>query len=63
MQQVGKLKKRLLQKSLVFFDLPSSALKRVMELNLFGGTIIPCQVFGRTMVKIKRADLLLISLL
>ena len=49
----GEVKKATTSEELSFFDLPSSALKRVMELNLFGGTIIPCQVFGRTMVKNK----------
>lgn len=34
-----------------FFDLPSGALNKVIELNLVGGTIAPSQVFGRDMVK------------
>lgn len=32
----------------VFFDLPLSALRDVFDLNLLG-TILPCQVFGRSM--------------
>ncbi len=32
-----------------FFDLPLDALERVLALNLFGGAILPCQVFGKTM--------------
>jgi NAD(P)-dependent dehydrogenase (short-subunit alcohol dehydrogenase family) len=33
-----------------FFDLPLSALEKVVALNLFGGAILPTQVFGRRMV-------------
>ncbi len=36
---------------LKFFDIPLSALERVVALNLFGGAILPSQVFGREMVK------------
>jgi NAD(P)-dependent dehydrogenase (short-subunit alcohol dehydrogenase family) len=32
-----------------FFDLPLDALERVLALNLFGGAILPSQVFGRAM--------------
>jgi NAD(P)-dependent dehydrogenase (short-subunit alcohol dehydrogenase family) len=32
-----------------FFDLPLDALRRVVELNLFG-TVLPCQVFGEAMI-------------
>ncbi len=32
-----------------FFDLPLGALERVIALNLFGGAILPAQVFGRAM--------------
>ena len=32
-----------------FFDLPLSALERVFALNLFGGAILPSQVFARAM--------------
>ena len=34
-----------------FFDLPLDALERVVGLNLFGGAVLPCQVFGRRMVE------------
>lgn len=34
-----------------FFDLPLDALERVVALNLFGGAILPSQVFGRSMVE------------
>jgi len=36
-----------------FFDLPLEALQKVIGLNLFGGGILPCQVFGQEMVKNK----------
>lgn len=32
-----------------FFDAPVSALRNVVDLNLFGGAILPAQVFGRCM--------------
>ena len=32
-----------------FFDLDAKALREVVELNLFGGVIMPCQEFGRVM--------------
>jgi NAD(P)-dependent dehydrogenase (short-subunit alcohol dehydrogenase family) len=35
---------------LSFFDLPVDALRRVGDLNLLG-TVLPCQVFGRTMAE------------
>jgi NAD(P)-dependent dehydrogenase (short-subunit alcohol dehydrogenase family) len=35
---------------LSFFDLPAEALRQVEELNLLG-TILPCQVFGRSMAE------------
>lgn len=49
----GEVKKATTSEELKFYNLPLSALKGVMELNLFGGAIVPCQVFGRIMVKNK----------
>ena len=49
----GEVKEATTSEEFSFFDLPLSALKRVMEFNLFGGAIVPCQVFGRTMIKNK----------
>lgn len=43
-----------------FFDLPESALRFVAELNLLG-TIIPSQVFGKTMARRKEGVILNIS--
>ena len=40
-------------KDLSFFDLPLSELQKVVGLNLFGGAIVPSQVFGKTMAKNK----------
>lgn len=34
-----------------FFDLPLEALDRVISLNLYGGAILPSQVFGRSMIE------------
>ncbi len=34
-----------------FFDLPESELRKVVDLNLIGGVIAPCQVFGEAMSK------------
>ena len=47
----GNLKEATTSPEMPFFDLPLSALEKVMALNLFGGAILPCQVFGRRMVK------------
>ncbi|MBM3334359.1 SDR family oxidoreductase [Candidatus Sumerlaeota bacterium] len=47
----GNVKEATTSADLSFFDLPLSALERVVALNLFGGAILPCQVFGRLMVK------------
>jgi NAD(P)-dependent dehydrogenase (short-subunit alcohol dehydrogenase family) len=38
---------------LSFFDLPLDALEKVIGLNLFGGAILPSQVFGKEMVNNK----------
>ncbi|WP_028843303.1 SDR family oxidoreductase [Pseudothermotoga elfii] len=34
-----------------FFDLPMDALQKVVSLNLFGGAILPSQIFGKFMAK------------
>jgi len=47
----GNIKEATTSKELSFFDLPLSALEKVVALNLFGGAILPCQVFGKSMVK------------
>jgi NAD(P)-dependent dehydrogenase (short-subunit alcohol dehydrogenase family) len=49
----GNIKEATTSKELSFFDLPLSALEKVVGLNLFGGAILPCQVFGKHMVKNK----------
>jgi NAD(P)-dependent dehydrogenase (short-subunit alcohol dehydrogenase family) len=46
--------------ALSFFDLPADALRFVNELNLLG-TILPCQVFGRSMAEAGRGVILNIS--
>ncbi len=45
----GNLKDATTSKELSFFDLPLSAIEKVIALNLFGGAILPAQVFGKTM--------------
>jgi len=45
----GNLKDATTSYELSFFDLPLGALEKVIALNLFGGAILPAQVFGKTM--------------
>ena len=47
----GNLKEATTSPELSFFDLPFEALEKVVILNLFGGAILPSQVFGREMIK------------
>ncbi|MGB9641681.1 MAG: SDR family oxidoreductase [Candidatus Ratteibacteria bacterium] len=47
----GNLKEATTSPELSFFDLPLEGLEKVVALNLFGGAILPSQVFGREMVK------------
>lgn len=49
----GNMPEATTSKDLSFFDLPLSGLEKVIGLNLFGGAILPCQVFGKTMVENK----------
>lgn len=45
----GNIKEATTSKDLSFFDLKLSALEKVIGLNLFGGAILPAQVFGKVM--------------
>jgi len=47
----GNMKEATTSKELEFFDLPISALEKVVALNLFGGALLPSQVFGKDMIK------------
>ena len=47
----GNMKEATTSEELKFFDLPLTALEKVVGLNLFGGAILPSQVFGKDMVK------------
>jgi NAD(P)-dependent dehydrogenase (short-subunit alcohol dehydrogenase family) len=47
----GNIKEATTSKETPFFDIPLSALEKVVALNLFGGAILPCQIFGKYMVK------------
>ena len=49
----GNKKDATTSEGLSFFDLPSDALQGVVSLNLFGGAILPSQVFGKEMIKNK----------
>ena len=49
----GNIKEATTSKELDFFNLPISALEKVVALNLFGGALLPSQVFGKDMVKNK----------
>lgn len=49
----GNAKDATTSPELSFFDLPLPALEQVVALNLFGGAILPSQVFGKSMVKNK----------
>ena len=47
----GNQKDATTSEELSFFDLPLNALEKVIALNLFGGAILPAQVFGKTMAQ------------
>jgi len=47
----GNIKDATTSEDLSFFNLPFEGLEKVISLNLFGGAILPCQVFGKYMVK------------
>ncbi len=47
----GNTKGATTSEELKFFDLPLSTLEKVVGLNLFGGAILPSQVFGKDMVE------------
>jgi NAD(P)-dependent dehydrogenase (short-subunit alcohol dehydrogenase family) len=47
----GNLKGATTSDELSFFDLDIKELKEVIDLNLFGGAILPAQIFGRNMAQ------------
>jgi len=47
----GNMKTATTSPDLSFFDLPLSGIEKVVALNLFGGAILPSQIFGKSMVK------------
>ena len=49
----GNLKEATTGDELSFFDLEIETLKKVIDLNLFGGAILPAQIFGRSMASNK----------
>jgi len=50
----GNIKEATTSEQLNFFDLPLSALEKVVGLNLFGGAVLPSQVFGKIMTENKK---------
>lgn len=46
----GNVREATTSPEVTFFDLPLEVLEKVVRLNLFGGAIIPSQVFARIMV-------------
>ncbi len=46
----GNMKAATTSDEVSFFDLPSDAIEKVLNLNLMGGAILPSQVFGKKMV-------------
>ena len=50
----GNLKEATTSEDLSFFDLEISSLQKVLNLNLFGGAILPSQVFGKVMAENKK---------
>lgn len=47
----GNQKEATTSEELSFFNLPIEALEKVINLNLFGGAILPSQIFGEEMLK------------
>lgn len=46
----GNIPQATTSAELSFFDMPLDALQKVISLNLFGGAILPSQIFGKFMV-------------
>jgi NAD(P)-dependent dehydrogenase (short-subunit alcohol dehydrogenase family) len=45
----GNMKTATTSPEMTFFDLPADAMKKVVDLNLVAGAIVPSQVFGKCM--------------
>lgn len=45
----GNMKQATTSPDMSFFDLPPDAIRKVFDLNVISGTIVPCQIFGRRM--------------
>ncbi len=45
----GNMKEATTSPDCGFFDMPTAGIEKVMTLNLVGGAILPCQVFGKSM--------------
>jgi NAD(P)-dependent dehydrogenase (short-subunit alcohol dehydrogenase family) len=47
----GNLKEATTSEEISFFNLPFDAMEKVIALNLFGGAILPAQIFGKVMAE------------
>lgn len=55
----GNVKDATTSDEMSFFDLPLSGLERVVALNLFGGAILPSQIFGKAMAQNPRGGVII----
>ncbi|HBP37239.1 MAG TPA: D-mannonate oxidoreductase [Clostridiales bacterium] len=47
----GNMKEATTNDQVSFFELSGDALRKVVDLNLMGGAVLPCQVFGQAMAE------------
>lgn len=55
----GNMKDATTSDTVSFFDLSGEAMKKVVDLNLMGGAILPCQVFGRVMAESEKGGVII----
>jgi len=55
----GNMKDATTSDTVNFFDLPAAAIKKVVDLNLLAGAIMPSQVFGRYMAETPRGGVII----
>jgi NAD(P)-dependent dehydrogenase (short-subunit alcohol dehydrogenase family) len=55
----GNMKDATTSPDLSFFDLPMAAMEKVIALNLFGGALLPSQVFAKSMAAKKEGAVIL----
>jgi len=47
----GNMPEATVSEQMDFFDIPTESLEKVVGLNLFGGAVLPAQIFGKAMVE------------